>query len=255
MLATITLPNSSTVKINLAQPIDISMPLVSGDNRAKAWYVDDIAISPVIANGFVGDVNLGGNVNFRNISFNPHGNGTHTECVGHISKEFYSINEVLVQTHHLAQLISITPQIMNNGDSVITATQLATALQSINPTHATTALVLRTLPNTDAKLHCNYANTNATYMAVECVELLHKHGIQHLLLDLPSVDKEVDNGVLATHHAFWNYPAQPNANTITEMIYVPSQITDGAYMLNIMIAPFHNDATPSKPILYKLIVE
>ncbi len=253
MLATIQLPNATIVKINLAQPIDISMPLVHGKNRAKAWYVDDIVIKPVIANGFVGDVNLGGNVNFRNISFNPHGNGTHTECVGHISKEFYSINELLVQTHHLAQLVSIIPKIMANGDSVISETQLNIALSTINPKYAPTALVVRSLPNNNSKFHCNYSNGNATYIDVECVKLLHKLGIQHLLIDLPSVDKEVDDGVLATHHAFWNYPEQPNTNTITEMIYVPTEIEDDTYILNIMIAPFHNDATPSKPILYKLI--
>ena len=44
---------------------------------------------------WVGDVKQGGSVNFRNISFNPHGNGTHTECVGHISKEDFSINQCL----------------------------------------------------------------------------------------------------------------------------------------------------------------
>ncbi|MBC7410987.1 MAG: cyclase family protein [Bacteroidia bacterium] len=253
MLATIELSNAIKVKINLAQPIDISMPLVSGTNRTKAWYVDDITISPVITENFVGDVNLGGNVNFRNISFNPHGNGTHTECVGHISKAFYSVNDMLTQTHNLAQLVSITPKIIANGDSVITAIQLEKALKNINPNYPPTALVIRTLPNTNKKLNHNYSNTNATYLAVECVELLHKLGIKHLLIDLPSVDKEIDNGVLATHHAFWNYPTQPNTNTITEMIYVPNKIVDGTYMLNIMIAPFHNDATPSKPVLFKLI--
>ena len=41
--------------------------------------------------------------------------------------------------------------------------------------------------------------------------------------------------------------------TITEFIYVPNTVEDGEYLLNLMIAPFENDATPSKPILYKII--
>lgn len=252
MIARIQLSATHTITVNLAHPINISIPLVHGANRAKAWYVNDIEISPVIANGFVGSVNLGGNVNFNNISFNPHGNGTHTECVGHISKQLYSINDVLTQTHCLAQLISLTPQAMPNGDTVITALQLHTALHS-NTVANVTALVLRTLPNTKEKTHTNYANTNFTYLMADCVPVLHKFGIQHLLLDLPSVDKEVDNGVLAVHHGFWNYPTAPNNNTITEMIYVPNEVHDGIYFLNIMIAPFHNDATPSKPTLFELL--
>jgi hypothetical protein len=33
---------------------------------------------------------------------------------------------------------------------------------------------------------------------------LHESGIQHLLIDLPSVDKEKDEGKLLAHKAFWN---------------------------------------------------
>jgi hypothetical protein len=34
---------------------------------------------------------------------------------------------------------------------------------------------------------------------------------------------------------------------------VPNDIDDGTYFLNLQIAPFENDATPSKPILYKIL--
>ena len=78
-------------------------------------------------------------------------------------------------------------------------------------------------------------------------------GVKHLLIDLPSVDKEKDDGALLAHKAFWNIPKAPRLDaTITEFIYVPDTIEDGTYLLNLMIAPFHNDATPSKPILYKI---
>jgi hypothetical protein len=33
---------------------------------------------------------------------------------------------------------------------------------------------------------------------------------------------------------------------------VPNSVEDGEYFLNLQIAPFENDATPSKPILYKI---
>ena len=40
--------------------------------------------------------------------------------------------------------------------------------------------------------------------------------------------------------------------TITELIYVPEEVTDRQYLLNLQIAPFENDASPSKPILYAI---
>jgi hypothetical protein len=33
---------------------------------------------------------------------------------------------------------------------------------------------------------------------------------------------------------------------------VPNKVQDGKYILNLQIAPIENDATPSKPILYKI---
>ena len=76
---------------------------------------------------------------------------------------------------------------------------------------------------------------------------------QHLLLDLPSVDREEDAGQLLAHHAFWQYPAQPRREaTITELIFVPNEIADGLYLLNIQITSLELDASPSKPVLYAL---
>ena len=74
-----------------------------------------------------------------------------------------------------------------------------------------------------------------------------------MLLDLPSVDKEIDGGVLAFHHAFWNVPNHPDSSrTITELIYVPNELSDGAYLLELQVSNFENDAAPSRPILYPI---
>ena len=82
--------------------------------------------------------------------------------------------------------------------------------------------------------------------------MLREMGVKHLLIDLPSVDKEKDNGKLLAHKAFWNFPENPRFEaTITELVFVPNDVQDGSYLLNLMIAPFHNDATPSKPVLYR----
>jgi hypothetical protein len=64
-----------------------------------------------------------------------------------------------------------------------------------------------------------------------------------LLIDLPSVDKEKDEGKLLAHKAFWNVTDVNDLNldarleaTITEMIYVPDNVADGSYLLNLQIA-------------------
>ncbi len=226
------------------------MPLSTDESSTRAWYLDPIKMDAVVMGDWIGDVSRGGSVNFKTITFNPHAHGTHTEGVGHISKEFYSINQSLNRFFFIAELITILPKEIENGDFVITASQLEEAMDKSVKTEA---IVIRTLGNGIGKLHTNYSNTNPPYLLKEAIEFLNARGILHLLIDMPSVDKESDGGKLEAHHAFWEYPQNPRIEkTISEMIYVPNEINDGTYLLNLQFAPFENDASPSKPILYQI---
>lgn len=239
-----------TYKVDFFKPIDISIPLHSNKDCVSAWYVEPMKLEPVVNGSWIGDVNKGGSVNFRNITFNPHGNGTHTECVGHISKEFYTINKNLERFLFVAELVTLLPQELENGDHVITRKMLEMALEG---SYAPEAIVIRTLSNGLNKLTYQYSNTNPPYILKEAIDFLNEKGVEHLLIDMPSIDREIDGGKLDAHHAFWNYPANTQLHkTITEMIYVPNEVFDGTYILNLQIAPFENDASPSKPVLYKV---
>ena len=241
--------NNKTYQIDLSKPLDISIPLKTDKSNLTAWYLEMPSFEPVKREGFIGDVNQGGSVNFRNIIFNPHGHGTHTECVGHISKENYTINQCLKEFFFLAEVVSITPAKIEE-DLVITLDQIKSVWKNNN----VKAIVIRTLPNRDEKLSMQYSNTNPPFIAFEAVRFLIDKEIVHLLIDTPSVDKENDNGVLKSHHTFWEYPHNTQENrTITELIFVPETIEDGTYFINIQIASFENDASPSKPILYKIL--
>ena len=247
MIANIT-HKEKTFKVDLTQPIDISLPLKDGNDNPNAWYVPDVKMEAVVMGDWVGEVKKGGSVNFFNIFFNPHGHGTHTECVGHISKEKESINECVKTYFFTTQLISIEPT-QQEGDLIITRAQIE---QVIEP--QTESIIIRTLPNGKDKKNKAYSNTNPPYLEKEAADLLRELDIKHLLIDLPSVDKEQDGGALAAHHAFWNYPNNTRMDcSITELIYVPSSITDGHYLLNLSFAPFHNDASPSRPTLYAFL--
>ncbi len=240
--------------IDTKKPLDISLVLSNTADNPRAWYVDSPVIEPVNTNGFLGSVIEGGSVNFRNIFFNPHGHGTHTECLGHITPEVYSVNNALKSYFFIAELITVDPIYVFNkeenvNDKVIFKEQLISKLKGKNRE----AVVIRTSPNDEAKKHLNYTETNPAFLDIECIEILNECGVQHLLIDLPSVDRENDEGKLAFHHAFWEVPENPQfEKTITELIFVDNSILDGEYILEIQTAPFDNDASPSRPVLYSI---
>ena len=246
--------NNQVLQIDLSKPIDISIPLSNTDKNPIAWYIEKPKIEPVKFGDWIGKVSEGSSTNFNNIFFNPHGHGTHTECLGHITREFYSINQCLKQFFFTAQLISIAPKKIDD-DLVITKNQIEKTLNGATPQ----AIIIRTLPNLDFKKHKNYSKTNPAYLSEDAAIFIKEIGIEHLLIDLPSVDREEDEGKLLAHKAFWNVTDVNNLNndarincTITEMIFVEDKIPDGNYILNLQIASFENDASPSKPTLYKI---
>ncbi len=247
MIATIT-QGSKSYQVDLANPMDISIPLVGGNENVNAWYLDPPKIEPVKGDGFVGKVDEGGNVNFNMVHFNPHSHVTHTECSGHITQEVHSINQQLRSFFFIAELVTVAPE-RKGEDFVISAKQLEYALS----TKESNAVVIRTLPNLESKKTRNHSHTNPAYLLEEAVRFLVNRGVEHLLIDLPSVDKEKDDGQLVSHKAFWDVGGEHRRHaTITELVYVPNKVLDGVYWLNLQVAPFENDAAPSRPVLYKI---
>ena len=245
---------NNTFEIDLSKPIDISIPLTNTDANPIAWYLEKPEIEPVRFGDWIGKVSEGSSTNFNNIFFNPHGHGTHTECLGHITREFYSINQCLKQFFFTAELISVEPESIGE-DLAITRAQIERAFNGKTPE----AVVIRTLPNSENKKHKNYSKTNPPYLLEEAAIFIRESGIKHLMIDLPSVDREEDEGRLLAHRAFWNVKDVNNLNadarldcTITEMIFVDDNVKDGSYILNLQIASFENDASPSKPVLFKI---
>ena len=254
MIATID-HKGKTFKVDFSKPLDISLSLQNTADNPIAWYLEKPQIEPVRFGTWVGSVQKGATTNFNNIVFNPHGHGTHTECLGHITHDFYSVNQLLKQFFFTAKVISIVPE-KQGEDLVITQKQIENALKN----QTTEALVIRTLPNEISKKSKNYSHTNPPYLHFEAVVWLRNLGVQHLLIDLPSVDREKDEGKLLAHKAFWHLDDVKNVDekarvnaTITEMIFVNDQILDGDYLLNLQMASFENDASPSKPVLYQIL--
>ncbi|MGB3344891.1 MAG: cyclase family protein [Aequorivita sp.] len=235
------------ITVNLSKPLDISIPLQASQQNPLAWYQNEPIVKPVVMGDWIGKVSEGGSVNFNNVFFNPHAHGTHTECLGHISTDFHSVNDALKMFFFFAEVITVQPEKIGE-DEIISKESISKALKGNMPE----AIIIRTLPNNTSKKSKHWSNTNWPYLDEKAAFFLRELGIKHLLIDLPSVDREHDEGKLLAHKAFWNYPEYPRHDcTITEMIYVPDSIEDGSYLLNLQMASFHNDASPSKPVLYE----
>ncbi len=241
--------NSRNYKIDLSKPLDISIAMTGAINNVNAWYLGHPKIEPHVEDGFIGQVSEGSSVNFNNIWFNPHSHVTHTECAGHITEACHSVNQNLRKFFFLAELVTVVPEKLDD-DFVVSKKQLQYALGN----KKRKAVVIRTLPNLDSKKSRQYSHTNPPYLLEEAVIFLREKNVEHLLIDLPSVDREQDEGALRGHNAFWNTEGNLRLNaTITEFVYVANTIEDGTYFLNLQVAPFENDASPSRPILYKII--
>ena len=235
-----------------AQGHDISIPLDFDAPQPTFFGASPAAAAPITAGSFVGDVRRGGSCNCSTHTLTPHCNGTHTECIGHLTAERISVRDLSGEHFSASLLVSTT------SAPLITLAALEAAVGS-HELHHYGALVVRTLPNTRDKLRRNYDRAPAPYFAADAMRWIVANGIIALVVDLPSLDRN-DDAELTTHRIFWGLPSgatqaaeatRPRA-TVTELAFIDDTIPDGPYLLNLQVAPFVADAAPSRPILLPL---
>lgn len=245
--------------VDTTRSIDLSIAVnCDKSTGAKAWYIDPPKKSPVRLGDWIGNVGQGGSVNFNDLMVNPHAHGTHTESLGHISPHQESVDGLLSEYFFETLVVSVTVA-PNEG---ITRDMLQERIEDCQKhsdkgpgfwSRGSRALILRTLPNHRDKLTTNYDHIGWPYLMAEAADFLAEIGVQHLLIDTPSVDPEKDQGALLAHKAYWQWPDCPRIQaTITEFIFVPDQVKDGAYLLELQTAPIVNDATFSRPLIYAI---
>ena len=246
MITTLEL-DGNRVTIDLSRSHDLTREV--RNDGITAWWIDPAHIGPVNLEGYAGSVAQGSATNFRNVHFNPHSHGTHTECLGHITEQVYSIQDHLPPRFMLCDLVSLQPEDLN-GDQVITCK----SLQVWKHVGAVPALAVRTLPldrQTDDQV---YSHSNPCYWQPEAMQEIMDAGVEHILYDQPSVDREEDGGVLACHNLWWGAPRWDRKQcTITELIAAQSNVPDGRYVIQIQVAPIENDAAPSRVSLFEIL--
>jgi len=253
---------------------DLSLPLWFDGPQPQMFGAPAAHAQPYFTADFTGSVAAGASCNCNTVALTPHCNGTHTESLAHIVTGALPVRDIAPRALLNARLISLTPSTARDvddalspqaqpDDPVIDVRQLQTALPPNDNSYMTPAeaLIVRTLPNDDRKLSRDYDRMPCPpYFTAAAAQALVDRGIQHLLLDLPSLDRLRDGGVLAAHRAFWGLPlgstdaklARRSHATITELCFIDNSIPDGPYLLNLQVAPFMADAAPSRPIIYPL---
>ena len=241
--------------VDFSKGIDVSIPLNFNGEQPNTYGVEKATSKPYQDGKFVGDTRKGGPCNFETYSFTPHCNGTHTECIGHITDERISILSSLKEEMIPSTLISVTPK-SSSEDLIIAKEDLKSQLEHVK-SEFLKGLIIRTLPNDKSKKSRDYMKESPCFFSIEAMEYSVSLGVKHLLVDSPSVDRLFDEGHLSAHNIFWETkgkrfnPAAQN-KTITEMIFVPDLLDDGHYLLNLQIPAFVSDAAPSRPIVYKI---
>lgn len=247
--------------------IDLSIPLDFTGAQPSHFGAPPAAATALAAGGFVGDTRRGGSCNCETLSLTPHCNGTHTECIGHVLDERVSVRGQALAPLHLAALITIEPQgavacgesadpAPQAEDRLLTARAIGAALDALDLGDvAPQALIVRTSPNDEGKLTCDYMQPPLPpYFSLEALVLTVERDIRHLLCDLPSIDRIHDDGRLAGHRVFWGLAGAVDSEranaTITEMIYAPDTASDGLYALSLQLPPFMTDAAPSRPLIF-----
>jgi kynurenine formamidase len=270
--------NGQTYQIDPDKFFDLSIPLHFNGAQPNAYSADRATSKPVEAGALVGDTRRGGSCNFEQYTFIPHCNGTHTECVGHITDERISILDTLKDVFITSVLISVEPESAgdtNEGytpeknieDRLITRKAIEERLKkppeggTQSEGSAQHALIIRTLPNNESKKTREYLKEPPPFFSREAMEYIVELGIKHLLVDVPSIDRMFDKGKLSGHRIFWNVEEGSRAvnknshlyHTVTEMIFVPDEVEDGKYLLNLQIPAFATDAAPSRPLIFSYV--
>ena len=244
--------NSKEYFISSKNAVDLSIQNNFSGNAPTFYNASQPSNKPLISKNFIGDVKQGGSCNVPVVSLNIHCTGTHTECEGHVNNSNVSIVDICPVGLIPALLITVEPELTSrtdesyharwDGESVITKQSIK---KKIHQSHS--ALIIRTIPNDKSKISRNYDKIRAPFFTHQAIDYIASEGVEHLLVDLPSVDKADDEGKLGNHKRFFKY-----GKTISELLFINDSISDGFGFLQIQIPNWSLDAVPSRPIFYQV---
>ena len=260
--------NNYKYKLNTKDLIDISIPYQFNNKQPNFYNVKPGTYSPLTDDNISYSVKSGASCNVFEIAMNIHCTGTHTEFVGHLLEDPGNIGQILNVIFIPSLLITVQPTPFKNtqdsyhcdvddNEFVIDKNLIAASEKTICK-HKPKALIIRSNPNSKKKKYFNYQNNIPPFFTNDALKYISDMDIEHLIVDIPSIDRMNDHGLLGNHRIFWNNGQninekvnQHSKKTITEMSYISNNIKDGFFFLNLQIPHFVCDAAPSRPLLIK----
>jgi len=250
--------------VSFENAINLSIRVTPNSHEnVKAFGLPGVVEKSFRAQGFVGAIEEGGHLNCRILSMAPHGMGTHTESIRHIVEDGPGVCDVAPLTPFRVRLITLSTVSLGAteetylagepADQVITNSRLKVYLKGFDGK----GLIIRT--NGELNKTCvDYTSRNPTYFTSEAMANIAR-SIDHLLVDLPSVDRESDHGLLLNHRSFWKVEVGETRlksdsrveRTISEMVYAPAHVKDGDYWCLIAVPNIDTDALPCRVLIWK----
>jgi hypothetical protein len=240
---------------------------------------------PYAAPGFSGEVRRGASCNCATIELTPHCNGTHTESVAHLVDEALDVCDLVPLGLMPALVVSAAPVAAATtdedsdpaprpGDRLLTRAAVLAGWPANLP-FAPRALVLRSAAGGTSGVAADAdatddgsadvdvdsgADISAPYLTRQLVNELVARGIEHLVVDLPSIDRGRDGGRLCGHRLFFGLPpgstrlaeAARRGCTVTEYARIPATLADGPCALQLTLPRLAGDAVPSRPLVFRL---
>ncbi|MDQ7051230.1 MAG: cyclase family protein [Enterobacterales bacterium] len=195
------------------QAVSIAINLDLGGPQPNHFGAPNASSHTLEMGSYIGDTRRGGSCNANVLTLIPHCNGTHTESVSHIINQLVAVHKAINQSLFPTRLISLRPiaasqcedsyqPSLQSENQVFTREQLENSLMNYSDTQLH-GLVVRSLPNDKSKKQRCYDQQNyPPFFTNEAMDYIFERGVQHLLVDFPSVDKMYDDGLLSNHRIF-----------------------------------------------------
>ena len=94
-------------RADVGSPVSIAIPLDFTGAQPSCFDAPRAASRPLRVGPFVGDTRAGGSCNCEILTLAPHCNGTHTECVGHLTEDRVAVSECVAGGLCLARLVTV----------------------------------------------------------------------------------------------------------------------------------------------------
>jgi kynurenine formamidase len=256
------------VRAALDRGVSLAIAVEFGAPGPRHFGATAPSAQPFVAGKFSGSVATGASANCSTLTITPHCQMTHTESVAHLTREAGDAWRVVPRGLLPAVVVSVVPEPARESSGAPIRSPSPPTLISKRRLRAgpwahggAVAAIIRTLPNDASKRTRDYTDLVPPYLTREAVEWLIEERIEHLVLDVPSLDRTHDDGHMVGHRLFFGLPPGSTARgdaarsraTITELAFIPEELHDGPCVLALAVPALGGDAVPSQPIVYPLV--